>query len=137
MTTVTVTVPEDTLFLLRRYATQLCAGGGHDAVRGQGETEALTQGDPDAVRCAYLGGNSENWRPFLDHLADSPGVWVDWPELCDIIGLTPNQAAGMLGAAERRCKGAVPYEKRESRGVRYFRMSADNTRLVKQLYATR
>ena len=85
MTRVTVTVPEDKLFLLRRYAAQLCAGGGHDAVRGQGETEALTLGDPGAVHRAYLGGNSENWRPFLDHLADSPGVWVDWPELCDII----------------------------------------------------
>jgi hypothetical protein len=58
-----------------------------------------------------------------------------WPELCDIVGMTPHEAAGMLGAASKRCHRAVPYEKRTQKGLRDFRMPVEAARIVKELIA--
>ncbi|MEU8015953.1 hypothetical protein AB0B74_08300 [Micromonospora parva] len=86
------------------------------------------------VRKNYLGGVSDYWRPFLDHLAQEPGEWVSWTELCDAIGLTPRQASGMLGAAERRCNGYPPYEKSGyTEGDHWFRMPKDVAEIIKEL----
>ncbi len=38
------------------------------------------------------------------------------------LGLTGIQGAGMLGAAERRCAGKVPYQKAFEEGEYWFRM---------------
>lgn len=85
------------------------------------------------VRKNYLGGYSDYWRPFLVELADHAGEWVEWTDLCDAVGLTPRQAAGMIGAAERRCKKLPPYEKAYEDGQHWFRMPTEVAEVVKEL----
>lgn len=88
----------------------------------------------DAVCHAYLGGSSTTWRPFLRVLAAHAGQWVSWRELCRAIDRTPAQAAGMLGAAERRCRQYPPYEKSGwIAGERWFRMSPRAAAVVRSL----
>lgn len=85
------------------------------------------------MRSAYLGGVSEVWRPFLEYLADRPDEWVPWPDLCEHIERTPQEASGMLGAAERRCGGLPPYEKRWIGRTRHFRMPTSADEIVREL----
>lgn len=80
----------------------------------------------------YAGGESEHWRPFLEALADHPDEWVEWTALCSTIGLTPRQASGMIGAGERRCKGAPPYDKKQEGGQHWFRMPTVAATIVKE-----
>ncbi|WP_328851260.1 hypothetical protein OG994_25855 [Micromonospora globbae] len=88
------------------------------------------------VRKNYLGGVSDYWRPFLERLAEEPDEWVSWTVLCEAIGLTPHQASGMLGAAERRCKGYPPYEKSGyTEGDHWFRMPKEVAEIIKELAA--
>lgn len=88
------------------------------------------------VRKNYLGGVSDYWRPFLERLAEEPDKWVSWTDLCNAIGLTPRQASGMLGAAERRCNLHPPYEKSGyMEGDHWFRMPKDVAEVVKELAA--
>jgi hypothetical protein len=79
---------------------------------------------PEIVKANYKGGVSDYWRPFLDAMAKTPDVWVRWADLCVAIDLPPRRASGMLGAAERRCKGYPPYEKYEDTDGYWFRMPA-------------
>jgi len=88
--------------------------------------------DEEAVAFAYGGGVSEHWRPFLDRLAAEPDEWVSWSTLCDAIGLSPRQASGMLGAAERRLHRQPPYERKTLHNERWFRMSAETAKLVQR-----
>jgi len=118
LVTVTLSVPEDRLPELYEFAGRLCAGWRSGS---SGRQTGMAQVD---VRSAYLGGTSEHWQSFLDALAERPGEWVSWPELCATIRLTPRQASGMLGAAERRLKRRLPYEKQQLDGVPRFRMEA-------------
>ena len=75
---------------------------------------------------AYCGGVSDYWRPFLKLLAQESQAaedgWVKWSQLHDALGLTGIEGAGMLGAAERRCAGKVPYQKAFEEGEYWFRM---------------
>jgi hypothetical protein len=112
LSTVTVTVPTARVPDLLRHAAQLA----QDDLAADGGVDA------DHVRWTYLGGKSNAWRPMLRHLADHPGEWIDWPDLCDAVDRTARQLAGALGAAERRCKGNPPYDKREVDGGYQFRM---------------
>jgi hypothetical protein len=89
----------------------------------------------NAVQKAYNGGVSEYWRPFLEMLADRGGEWVAWSTLYEGLGLTSRQAAGMLGAAERRCKGHPPYEKAWEEYEHWFRMPTETAEIVKELAA--
>lgn len=89
----------------------------------------------DAVRRNYAGGDSEYWRPFLKLLAHEPEHWVHWPKLYDALALKNTEAAGMLGAAERRCKGYPPYVKSKEDGEYYFWMPKDVSELINQLAA--
>jgi hypothetical protein len=89
----------------------------------------------DAVRRNYAGGESEYWRPFLGLLADEPEQWVHWPRLYDALGLKNTEAAGMLGAAERRCKGFPPYVKTKEEGEYFFWMPKDVSELIIELAA--
>ncbi len=88
---------------------------------------------PGTVMSNYCGGESEYWRPFLDELAKRPGEWVEWTALCAAIDLPPRQASGMIGAAERRCKGRPPYEKCFEDGQHWFRMPAEVADVVRQI----
>lgn len=85
------------------------------------------------VRKNYLGGVSDYWRPFLEQLATHPDQWLAWQELCEAIDMTPRQASGMLGAAERRCKQLPPYEKAYEDGEHWFRMPKDVAEVVQEL----
>lgn len=88
------------------------------------------------VRRNYFGGQSDYWRPFLNALADKPDDWVAWRELCKSIGLTPREASGMLGAAERRCKGYPPYYKSGySKGDHWFSMPTEVAAMIKEFSA--
>ena len=89
----------------------------------------------DAVRRNYAGGDSEYWRPFLKLLAHEPESWVHWPTLYSALGLKNTEAAGMLGAAERRCKGFPPYVKSKEDGEYYFWMPKDVSELINGLAA--
>lgn len=86
----------------------------------------------DAVRRNYAGGDSEYWRPFLKLLAHEPDQWVHWTKLHNSLGLKNTEAAGMLGAAERRCKGYPPYVKAKDNGEHYFWMPGDVAALIVQ-----
>jgi hypothetical protein len=85
------------------------------------------------VRKNYLGGKSDYWRPFLEVLADHPDEWVEWSELCKAIGLSNQQTAGMLGAAERRCKLKPPYWKAYEEGTYWFQMPTAVADIVRDL----
>lgn len=87
----------------------------------------------NTVRKHYKGGVSDYWRPFLEELADHPGEWCEWEALCEAVGLTPRQASGMLGAAERRCKLLPPYEKAYEDGQYWFRMPQTVADIIKEL----
>ena len=90
---------------------------------------------PEAVRRAFFGGTSEYWKPFLLAIAKRSGERVDWRTLCDEIGLSPKEASGMLGAAERRCKKQPPYDKVLEDGVYWFRMPSHVAKLVEEFSA--
>lgn len=140
LVSVSVSVPEEDVGQLLRYAAALADG---DSVEPDGDYEDEESGDRPQrarrgtgarrVREVYLGGTSEHWRPFLEHLAEQPDQWVPWSELCDAIDLAPGSAAGMLGAAERRCGRVLPYEKRWNGSERVFRMPANAAEVVCQL----
>jgi hypothetical protein len=86
------------------------------------EDDRSRRWDQASVRESYLGGKSVVWRPFLEYLAARPDEWVPWAELTQAIERTPQEASGMLGAAERRCHQLPPYEKRGSSPTVEFRM---------------
>lgn len=125
---VTVTVPVTRVGDLLAYAADLARSSDDDERESAGGARPLS---PAAVRMAYLGGKSGHWRPFIDVLVDQPDEWVEWLELCERIGLRPPQAAGMLGAAERRCGMRPPYEKRQIGGVIYFRVSSEIAEIIR------
>jgi hypothetical protein len=139
MTTVSVTIPEECIGDLYRYAAALVSGDpsvdGSDADVDEpaGNGRARWGMGTGAVKRAYRGGSSDYWPRFLEALAASPDDWLPWPDLCATIGLEPGQAAGMLGAAERRCKQRPPYEKLREGGVRYFRMPARVAEVIEDL----
>jgi hypothetical protein len=62
-----------------------------------------------------------------------PEQWVHWPKLYNRLDLKKTEAAGMLGAAERRCKGAPPYVKTKEDGEYYFWMPKDVAALIVEL----
>jgi len=70
---------------------------------------------------------------LVEELADNAGEWVEWTVLCNAVGLTPRQASGMLGAAERRCKQLPPYEKAWEENQYWFRMPNEVAAVVKEL----
>lgn len=81
-------------------------------------------------------GQSDYWRPFLEALAAKPDEWVSWHELCAEIGLDPKKASGMLGAAERRCKGLPPYYKSGyTEGDHWFSMPPEVADMIKEFAA--
>jgi hypothetical protein len=141
-TTLTVSVPEGKEADLLRFAALLAGPLAVSTIEGPEEPDG---GDPghrtgrrrwgwgrSSVRDAYFGGVSNVWRPFLEYLAERPDEWVSWHDLCDHIQRTPREASGMLGAAERRCGGRPPYEKKWEGTVRYFRMPAQLAELIKE-----
>lgn len=125
---VTVTVPVTRVSDLLAFAADLARASEDDLPESARAPRPLS---PVAVRLAYLGGKSEHWRPFIDVLVDQPDEWVEWLALCERIGLRPPQAAGMLGAAERRCGMRPPYEKRQVGGVIYFRVSSEIAEIIR------
>lgn len=138
--TVSVSVPGDRVGDLYRFAADLVNGlhkelDGDISEEGGGRVPAPWTLGRTAIRGAYLGGVSDHWRPFLEALAAQPDVWVAWTELVKAIGMTAKQASGMIGAAERRCKGQPPYEKTRDAGEHYFRMPTAAADVIKQLAA--
>jgi len=109
-------------------------------LEGDVSPEALRLAEPglttEAVTAAYRGGSSDTWRPFLMLLARQPGTWVSWSYLHATLGLTSRQCAGMIGAAERRCKGNPPYIKSYDDGHYWFQMPASAAEIVIRLAET-
>jgi hypothetical protein len=131
-TTVTVTVPEEYVSDVLRYAA--------DLAEPDDEVEQLERrrGTPhgygrEAVRGAYLGGSSDTWRPWLEHLAANADRWLPQADIANAIGMDPTSVPGMLGAAERRCKQRPPYEKRWVQGRREFLMPTSVARVILEL----
>lgn len=104
-----------------------------DEVPGQQNGKRRWGWGRKAVVDAYYGGISNVWRPFLEYLADRPDEWVAWSDLCAHINRTPRKASGMLGAAERRCSGRPPYEKKWEGSERKFRMPSQVAVVVNEL----
>jgi hypothetical protein len=130
--TVTVTVPEEYVADVLRYAASLAEP---EVEPMQGERR---RGTPhgfgrDAVRRAYLGGDSQNWRPWLEFLAANPDEWLSGRDIAAGIGMDPASVPGMLGAAERRCGRRPPYEKRWVDGRREFLMPEAVAEVVLEL----
>jgi hypothetical protein len=135
---INVSVPEDCVADVYAYVAGLITGGAlndtYKDTSSNGKRAAAGFGR-DTVRKHYFGGQSDHWRPFLDALAEHAGDWVGWHDLCSTIGLTPRKASGMLGAAERRCKGKPPYEKAVDGDDRWFRMPIQVAGYVKEAAA--
>jgi hypothetical protein len=142
-TTLTVSVPEGTEAELLRFAATLATGpaGGEVSEPAEAPDDDASNGNGRrrwgfgrrSIQDAYLGGVSEVWRPFLEYLADRPDEWVEWSDLCRHINRTPRQASGVLGAAERRCHGRPPYEKKSEGETHYFRMPAHAATVIQEL----
>lgn len=140
-TEVTLVVPSNSVGDVYAFAATLY--NDKDEPPTESEEEASPKDAPKAraaagfgaatVRKNYLGGFSDYWRPFLEELADNAGEWVEWTVLCSAVGLTPRQASGMLGAAERRCKQLPPYEKAWEENQYWFRMPDEVAAVVKEL----
>lgn len=127
---VTVTVPVDAIQDLLSYAARLHTGS---LKVPDGGAVAL---DEDAVRQAYLGGtDNKPWRDLLEVLAEHAGNEVYWPELCEAIGLGRRSGAGVIGAAERRCKRNPPYTKRYAGEDTWFTMSPEVATVIKKVAA--
>lgn len=94
---------------------------------------SVTDWDLDKVRRDVLGGESAVWRPMLRYLADRRDEWVYWAELCAAVNRTPQQMAGALGAAERRCGKPIPYEKRHDGTDYQFKMPAVVAEVIDEL----
>lgn len=124
--------PEEKVLTPRPLSTKDLEGGISPEALRQAEP-GLT---PEAVSAAYRGGSSNTWRPFLSLLARQPGTWVAWSELYTALGLTDRQCAGMIGAAERRCKGKPPYIKSYDDGSYWFLMPASAADIVTRLAKT-
>ena len=128
LTTVTLRVPPDRVADVHAFAAALSGHAQPAPAPVAGEL------DEDAVRRAYLGGRSTAWRPFLQVLADHSDEWVTWRFLCRAIGRSPSQAGGMLGAAEKRCRQRLPYEKTgATESDRRFRMPERSAAVVRAL----
>jgi hypothetical protein len=137
---VNVSVPQDRVADVYSYVASLFNGSSESDSKGGSEVpppknvkRAPAGFGRDTVRKNYLGGQSNYWRPFLEYLAEKPDEWVDWEELCNAIKLTPQQASGMLGAAERRCKLKPPYWKAYEDGTYWFQMRDDVAEVVREL----
>ena len=115
--TVTVSVPELKVADLLRYAADL-ADITTDTTNGSSQWTF-----EELVQSAYVGGQSNVWRPMLEFLADRPDEWVDWSDIYTAMNRTARQMSGAIGAAERRCHGHPPYEKRMVDGKHQFRMT--------------
>jgi hypothetical protein len=139
MTTVSVTVPEENVADLYRYAADLVSGDADEEWEESEAEETNSNGKAKpgfgraTVRKSYLGGVSQVWRPMLEHLAEHAGEWVLWPDVCDAVNRTPRQMAGALGAAERRVNNKPPYEKRWNNGVREFRMNETVAEFIREV----
>ena len=130
--TVTVTVPEEHVADLLRYAASLAESevGPMEGERKRGTPHGFGR---EAVRRAYLGGDSENWRPWLEFLAANADEWLSGREIAEGIDMDPASVPGMLGAAERRCGKRPPYEKRWVDGRREFLMPEPVAEVVREL----
>src|SRR5947209_2732123 len=64
-----------------------------------------------AVRRAYEGGESENFSVFLELLAEHPDEEVPWTDLCAGLEMDGKTASGLIGAAAKRLKGKMPYNR--------------------------
>lgn len=141
LSTVSVTVPGSTLSDLYAFVASLHTnaeepptGTEEEAAGKDGPRQRASAGfGAGTVRKNYLGGVSDYWRPFLEKLAAHPDEWLSWDHLCEAIGMSNRQAAGMLGAAERRCKRLPPYQKAYEDGEHWFLMPSDVAHVVKEL----
>lgn len=122
---ITLTVHADRVQELLEFAGTLAGPKPEPVEAADDEPAAPDPFSIDNVTKAYRGGYSDHWRPFLLCLARfskaASDHWVRWEDLYEAIGLTDRSAAGMLGAAERRCKGLLPYTKSYEGGY-WFRM---------------
>lgn len=130
--TITLTVPEHLVSEVYAYVAELTKLANREGEQVSHDPRDLSE---EEVRRAYVGGVSDHWRPFLHVLAAAAGEWVAWTTLCASIELSPRQASGMLGAAERRCQQRPPYEKTYEEGEHWFRMPAETAKVVNRLAA--
>lgn len=135
---VSASIPQDRVAEFYEFVAELVAEStskGTNGVASTGGVRARSGFGRDTVRKNYLGGVSDHWRPFLQVLASNPGEWWAWSDLCQEIGMTPREASGMLGAAERRCKQKPPYEKVQEGGEHWFLMPQEVADVVLELAA--
>ncbi|SEB45617.1 hypothetical protein SAMN04489727_1897 [Amycolatopsis tolypomycina] len=106
------------------------------AAQGQAK-ESQEPLSPEAVVRAYEESTSEHWRAFLKVMAHesltAADGWVGWEKLCDGAGITRKVGSGVLGAAEKRLKGAVPFEKEKYSDSYRFRMPKQVAELIIKL----
>ena len=89
-------------------------GGGREGATPQGEPTNGAGGPTGTmtIKEVYEGGTSKRWKSFLEYFAHRPEQWVKMAEGFEAVGFKVEQGVGLVGAAERRCKGNLPYQKR-------------------------
>lgn len=91
---------------------------------------------PATLERAYR-ESSPKMKRFLEHLAQNPGRAVPIGELGEVMGYTPHQVAGTLGAAGRRItnryklRWPFAWEKRPEDGVFYYTMNDEDAAVIR------
>ena len=140
-----VTVPEGTEPELMAFVASLWSRGaathnagtppanGGPASTAANSTPVSIRG-PLSVQQIYEGGTSQRWRPFLEYFAHRPDQWVKMAEGVEHVGFSVQQGVGLVGAAERRCGGSLPYQKRwGTDGKAEVRMSTEVAQEILEL----
>lgn len=104
---------------------------------GRGDTaRGLVPWPPELLERAYR-ESSPAMKRFLDHLADNPGRAVPIGELGEVVGYSPHQLAGTLGASGRRftnrykLRWPFAWEKRPEDGIYYYTMNAEDAAVIR------
>jgi len=143
---VPVLVPKDRVLDVYAFLSRPVAprpDGGHTSEGDRGDdARGLVPWPPETLERAYR-ESSPAMKKFLDHLADNPGRAVPIVELGEVVGYTPHQLAGTLGAAGRRItnryklRWPFAWEKRPEDGIYYYTMGEEDAAVIRGLRTER
>lgn len=109
-----VTIPQGSESRLMQFVAGLWADEAQaDTTTQAGPKTPGTNGSKAlTIQEIYEGGTSKRWKSFLEFFAHRPEQWIKMSDGFKAVGFNVQQGVGLVGAAERRCKGNLPYMKR-------------------------